>query len=192
MENKYYLISILVFILSVSTIVFFSGYDSVLLGFSGERFTSGEVWRLASFSFSHINSGHLIENMLSLIFVVLLSYEFGLSWKQFLLSFFVSGLIIAMLNAVVSPALIMAGASLGTYAVLGTLAMKGHAFISRYILIALFSLSITVVILTNIICPGSLSIISLESSVYHFAGFISGIGLFYLFSKRKTKFFDLE
>ena len=191
-DNKLYLIVILLLIISASLFIFAFGIKPSLLGFSGEKFISGELWRIISFPFSHVSANHLIENLATLILVTFLSYEFRLTWKQFLISFFLSGIIIAILNIFISPTIIMAGASLGTYAVLGTLAVKGHDFISRKILVIFFGSSIFLVNIINSICPGCVNNISVESTIYHFAGFISGIALFYVLMKRNTKYLDFQ
>jgi len=161
------------------------------LAFSGQEFLGGEVWRIITFSFVHISWTHLIENIITLIVTALLSYEFGLRGKHFIYTFVLSGVLIALSQVMLAPLIILAGASLGIYAVLGSISIKGSTLISEYILIPVLGLSVFLKFIFSLITyPEGISMQLINQSFLHFFGFLSGIILFYIFIKydhvRKT------
>jgi len=164
-----------------SSIVFFIPGSLELLGFSGQYFLSGEIWRLFTFPFSHVSLGHLAENAMALLITSLLAYEFGLRGRYFVYCFTLSGIAIALLEAMLFPAILIAGASLGTYAVLGSLSIKGSNFIPKYILIPMLASTIFMMYAVNLFtCPECITAVSIYSSMFHLAGFIAGISIFYV------------
>jgi membrane associated rhomboid family serine protease len=166
-----------------SCIAFFFVPSSLsILSFSGKTFFGGEVWRLATYPFAHVNLMHLIENIIALLTTVSLAYEFGLRGKEFITVFLLSGIVIALAEAFLFPVIIIAGLSLGIYAVLGSLSIKGSNFIPKYILIPLLGISVFLKYLFT-----GVSKESLQQSLFHFAGFVSGIAVFYLLIKTRKK-----
>ncbi len=176
-----------VFILSaiiviISIIFFFISNALSLFSFSGETFFRGEFWRLITFPFVHINSAHLIENIIALAVMSLLAFEFGLKGIDFIGVFLLSGIIIALADSFLFPTILIAGLSMGIYAVLGSLSIKGSNFIPKYALVPLLGLSAFLKYLFNVFDKQLL-----QSSSFHFSGFAIGIALFYLFAKLKKK-----
>src|SRR3989338_6841431 len=94
-----------------------------LLGFSGERFFSGEVWRILSYPLAHVSFVHLAENLVALFVVVLLSYELELKLKEFLLVFLFVGILVAVFSGIFFPYLLIVGSSLGIYSIFGALSL---------------------------------------------------------------------
>jgi membrane associated rhomboid family serine protease len=80
------------------------------------------------------------------------------------------------------PNLIIAGSSLGIYAVLGALSLKGSNFFKRkYLLILIFPIIIFAKDIFDLYsCP---ECISIEQTGFHLAGFAVGILLLYIIIK---------
>lgn len=170
-------------IIVISCIAFFFITSSlVIFSFSGETFFKGQVWRLITYPFAHVNLMHLIENIIALSITALLAYELELKGKQFIIVFSLSGIIIALAEAFLFPTLLIAGLSVGIYALLGSLSIKRSNFISRSVLMPLVGLSVFLKYLFSMFDKELLS-----SSLFHFSGFITGMGIFYLLIKLKKK-----
>ena len=58
------------------------------LSFSGKLFFKGEIWRIITFNFVHLDIVHLIGNVIALTIITLLALEIGLKGEYFLLLFF--------------------------------------------------------------------------------------------------------
>lgn len=187
MDNETITFSLGVLILSI--IVFFLVPNSIeFLSFSGKEFFNGEVWRIITFSFVHVDISHLIGNVLALIITSLLALEIGFKAEYFMLLFFVSAVAIALVEGIFYPALVIAGASLGIYSVLGGVSVSGRRLIPIYVFIPLIILSI---FLNQIFTD---SIIFLQS-LFHFFGFVFGIALYYSiikYMKRRKTLFEVE
>lgn len=180
---KYFVFIIAGMIVVISSIVFFLVPNSLtLFSFSGETFFNWELWRLITFSFTHVNLNHLVENVVAIGITSFLALEFGLTGKYFLYCFLLSSILVALTEAFLFPAIIIAGASLGIYAILGALSIKGSNFIPKYILVPLLGLSVFVKYLFS-----AFSMDLLKQSLFHFSGFASGIAILYLFTKLKRK-----
>lgn len=171
----------------ISTLIYLLFPNSLeIFSFSGVKFISGEVWRIATFPFAHISLTHLIENIIAIAAVSFLAYEFGLKGKQFLLYFLAVSFIVALADAFLFPLLIIAGASLGVYGIIGALSIKGSNFIPKLYLIPLLGISIFFkYFLTLINCPDCP--INLPQTLFHFSGFVVGIFLIYIPKKFKSK-----
>jgi membrane associated rhomboid family serine protease len=164
-------------VISLSLLIFLLIPEAVyLLGFSGELFFSGEIWRLATFSFTHVDLRHIIENIFALGIVSLLAFEFELKSRHFVYCFSLTSILVALADGVLFPAVIIAGASLGTYAVLGSLSIKGSNFIPKFILIPLLGVSSFGITGKNI-----------AQSMLHLSGFIAGILVFYMLISFRNK-----
>lgn len=181
MKQYVILFGISIGIIISSTIVFLIPGSLELFGFSGQYFLDGQIWRLFTFPFSHLSLNHLIENVMALMITSLLAYEFGLRGKFFLGCFLLTGIAIALIEALMFPAILIAGASLGTYAVLGSLSIKGSNFIPKYILIPVLGSTIFIMYAVNAFtCMECITTVSLFSVMFHFSGFIGGISIFYV------------
>ena len=179
--KRIFILSLIVIVISL--IFFFLIPDSLhLFAFSGETFFKGQIWRLITFPFVHISSTHLIENIIALTITSLLALEFGLRGIHFIGVFLLSGIIIALAEAFLFPVILIAGLSVGIYAVLGSLSLKGSNFIPKFILVPLLGSSVFLKYFFSISDKKVLSI-----SLFHFSGFVAGIAVFYLFIKLKKK-----
>jgi membrane associated rhomboid family serine protease len=153
-----------------------------LFSFSGKFLFQGEVWRLLTFPFAHVNLNHLIENIVALGITSLLAFELGLRGTNFIYCFLLSSFIVALSDAFLFPSYVIAGASLGIYAVLGQISIQGSNFIPKFVLIPLLGLSAFIKNLFSGFMPDLL-----QQSLFHFSGFIIGIGLFYAFRIKAKK-----
>ena len=185
-----FIISLSLIIISILT--FFLVPNSLeLFAFSGAKFFSGEFWRIITFSVTHVSLNHLLENIIAISVISFLGYEFGLKGKSFIAYFIGVSLIIAMADAFLFPLLIMAGASLGIYGVLGVLSIKGSNFIPKLYLMPLMGASIFFkYFLSFISCPSCSN--DITQSLFHLSGFITGIFLFYTPRKFKKKEYILN
>lgn len=180
---KYWVFIISGIIVVLSCIIFFLFPSSLtIFSFSGEMFFNGEVWRIVTFPFTHINLNHLVENVVAISITSFLALEFGLTGKYFLYCFLLSSILVALTEAFLFPAIIIAGASLGIYAILGALSIKGSNFIPKYILVPLLGLSVFIKYLFS-----AFSMDLLKQSLFHFSGFVYGIAILYLFTNLKRK-----
>jgi len=170
-------------IVIVSCFVFFLIPNSLtIFSFSGELFFKGEIWRIITFPFTHINLNHLIENFIAIGITSLLAFELGLRGRYFVYCFLLSSFLVALTEAFLFPTIIIAGASLGIYAVLGAISIKGSNFIPKYIFVPLLGLSVFIKYLFSAFTKELM-----KQSLFHFSGFVTGIALFYLFTKLKRK-----
>lgn len=155
-----------------------------LLSFSGEKFFAGEIWRILTFHLVHVNKFHLIENLITFTIIILLGNEIGVSHEEFILCFLGCGIIIALASSLIMPTMMIAGLSLGIYALLGAIAIRGSVFIPKYILIPVFILSIFIkFFFTGMSGPAE----EFASVIFHLTGFIAGIGITILIASVKKK-----
>jgi len=188
MQLKYVLSSIVSAIMVLDIYIFLfvkKSFESFAL--SGHLIFSGELYRLLTFLFVHLNSLHLVENLIALIVTAVLAYEFELSGTDFLVSFAATSLIVALPNSYLFPALLVGGSSLGIYAVFGSITVKGGDFIPRRILVPLFGLSIFYNYFVYLLfSPELLTKEVIYQTLYHFSSFMTGAILFYLLLHIRT------
>lgn len=172
MDNILLSVSLGIFIIAIGVFFFVPDHGHDFLSFSGEKFFSGEVWRIVTFNFVHVDVVHLIGNVIALFITTLLAIEVGFTKDYFLLLFFVSSMFIALIEGLILPTLIIAGASLGLYSVLGGVSYEGRRLIPIYIFVPLIGFSI-------FLNPVFSSTEKLVQSIFHFFGFISGLVLYF-------------
>ncbi|MEK6974671.1 MAG: rhomboid family intramembrane serine protease [Nanoarchaeota archaeon] len=170
-ETEIVTFSLVVLVLMMG-IFFFSDNSIQNLSFSGEKFFNGELWRIVTFNFVHLNLPHLIGNVIAFIIMTMLSLEVGLKSEYFILLFFTSSFVIAFVEGIFFPTLIIAGASLGIYSILGGVSFIGRRLIPIYFFIPLIILSIFL----NKAFSDS---VTLFESLFHFFGFVLGFTLYY-------------
>ena len=153
-----------------------------LLGFSGDTFFGGEVWRILSYPLAHVSAMHLLENLVALFVVALLSYELELDILLFLGVFLVSGIVVALLGGLLFPYLLIVGSSLGIYSLFGALSFKRQEAVPRYLLLFVFGMIIFLNIGYTIYLGEELA-----QPAYHAAGFVAGAVFFGLSSIRRKK-----
>jgi len=172
MDNMLLSISLGIFILAAGIFFFVPVHGQDYLSFSGDKFFSGEIWRIITFNFVHVDLVHLIGNVIALFIATLLAIEVGFTKDYFLLLFFVSSMFIALLEGLFLPMLVIAGASLGIYSVLGGISYEGRRLIPIYIFVPLIGFSI-------FLNPIFSSTDKLIQSLFHFFGFLSGLVLYF-------------
>ncbi|MFH1682678.1 MAG: rhomboid family intramembrane serine protease [Candidatus Woesearchaeota archaeon] len=155
-----------------------------LLGFSGELFKQGEFWRMITFPFTHLDFSHLVENVVTLGIVSFLSYEIGLNKNQFLFVFFGANLVLALTNLLFLPLIIIAGASAGIFAILGSISIKGSEFVPQFVLFPLMFSSIFIKSLFSLFSGAA---ISWTMVLMHTLGFVYGVGIYLLIIRYKPK-----
>ena len=159
-----------VFLLVPNAIIWFA--------FSGKSFLAGELWRIFTYPFVHYNVEHLIENALALVVVSLLAYEIEMTAWQYVLAFTASWLLVAAVDTVLFPAIVIVGASAAIYAVYGSFAMKGSSFIHRSWLVVIIGLTVCLRLLFNILTGSGANDVPLDvalQTVLHLFGFAVGI-----------------
>jgi len=156
----------------VSCISFFLISGSLsLMAFSGEMFYySFEFWRIITFPFIHVDIGHLLQNIAAIGVITFLAYEVNLGAAIYLGSFFTVSLLIALIAGAVVPAIIIAGLSMGIYAIIGAISIKGSNFIPKKIIIPLFAAA---AFIEPVVSMFEASVV--RSSAFHMLGFILGI-----------------
>jgi len=147
-----------------------------LLSFSSARFLSGEFWRLVTFPFVHVDLGHLGENAVALLVASMLAYEVGVTRWQYLVSFVLACLLVAVIDVVWFPLIIIAGASAGIFAVYGVFATRSSEFVSKLWLIPL--LGTTVLVKWGIATlSGSVDATTVIQTLMHLVGFLTGVAI---------------
>jgi membrane associated rhomboid family serine protease len=165
-----------VFLISLLAFLFIPNAVN-LLSFSGDLFLQGDVWRFITFPFTHLNLQHLFENLVALGVTSLLAYEVGIRGKQFTYVFLGASLLLALTTFLFMPLIVIAGASAGIFALLGSITRKGTEFISQWLFVPLISSSVFVKLFISFFS------MSWREALYpqfllHFLGFIYGIIIF--------------
>ena len=176
----------------IISILLFSLLPNVIemLGFSGDLFSQGQVWRIFTYPFAHFDTSHLFENIAALSMVSLLAYEVELSRNQFITAFFGASILLGLTSLFFTPTFVIAGASIGIFSVIGTISIKGSEFLSRWIIIpvmfsSLFIHHILKIFSASFFQEGNVFI----QTLFHTLGFIYGLTIFLsvMIYKRKTK-----
>lgn len=164
-------------IIAASSLVYLLMPNSVnSLAFSGEAFLRGELYRFVTFPFSHENLFHLVENIIALSVVALLAYELHFHGLAFLLVFFGASFLLAFADLLFFPTIILAGTSLGIYAVLGSLTLQGDKFLPKKVIIPLLIVSIFSKLLYDLYtCQSCMTQETVNQALFHFFGF--GVGM---------------
>ena len=163
--------SLAIFVLSVIGFFAIPGAQD-LWSFQGGQFFKGEIWRIITFNFVHLDILHLIGNIIALLITTLLAMEIEMKSQYFIMLFFVSSIVLALVEGIFFPFLVIAGASLGIYSMLGGVSVEGRRLIPIYVFVPLVILSI----LLNQFFNDTSTIIQ---GLFHFFGFLSGILLYY-------------
>ncbi|HIH15555.1 MAG: hypothetical protein QT08_C0020G0023 [archaeon GW2011_AR17] len=141
----------------------------IRLGFSGESFFGGEIWRILSYPLAHVTLSHLLENLVALFVVILLAHELDLSMKEFIIVFFLSCILVALFSGLLFPYLLIVGSSLGIYSIFGALALQDQEIMPQYLFLGIFGIIIFLNVLYTVYSSSDYT-----QSAYHAAGFISG------------------
>jgi membrane associated rhomboid family serine protease len=145
---------------------------TTILGFSGESFFRGDIWRILTFSLTHVSLVHLIENLISLFIVTLLAYEFDLEFKEFIALFAVTSILIAFTTGMIFPYILIVGASLGLYGLFGAISIKGKEYVPTTTFFMIFTSIILLNFFYNLFTKQGLA-----QPTYHALGFFVGASL---------------
>ena len=174
--------------IAVLSFVFFLIPSSLLIfSFSGVNFMSGEIWRIITFPFAHTSVAHLLENIGALAVTSMFAYLVGIKRKNFLIVFIGSSVLLALTDIVLFPTLVIAGTSLGIFAVLGLISSKGTNFIPQPVLVPLLLSAVFFKYVIHIVSTQAWTGIVLNQTILHFFGFLSGILLFYILGTHKLR-----
>lgn len=144
-----------------------------------------QPWRLITFSFYHFNEIHLIENIIGFLLVGFIAMELNIGLKSFVIIYLASIILIIPLAFIVFPNDPVAGNSTGIYGLLSLCLIQGRKLIPLKISIPLFVPSIFIGTITNFyVCNSCIAKYSM-SEFYHFAGFLTGVGLSFWPVKQK-------
>ena len=159
-------------IILISCIAFFLVSNALeIMIFSGDLFYhSIQFWRVLTFPFIHISLSHLIQNIVAILVITFLAYEVDLGVREYLGSFFTASIFIALVAGLIVSHMAIAGLSMGIYAILGAVAIKGSNFIPKAIIIPLFTVSLFIEPLAS-----SFDIAVIKSTIFHLLGFIFGM-----------------
>ncbi len=147
-----------------------------------------EVWRFITYSFTHLNTKHLIENMMGLSLVAFIARELKTVFTDFSSTYLSSGFF-SVLPIWLIMGFTALGASNAIFGGFGLITQNVRKFQikSRYIIILL----VVVIFLSSIInyfSYGSGSeqfAAAIKQSLAHFSGLIFGIGFFFFLGKIK-------
>jgi membrane associated rhomboid family serine protease len=161
-------------IVAINILVFFAIPNSKVFMFDLDDAIK-EPWIFITFQFFHANLTHLVENIIGLVFVGFLSRELSVSFKSFVLVYFVSIFVVPLPLALLFPEATVTGNSMGIFGVLGLALVKGRKLIPQYVSIPMFLFMIFSLTILNFISCGQCYQSFLESDVFHFFGFVVGI-----------------
>jgi membrane associated rhomboid family serine protease len=171
--------SILLFTILISSInflLFFLVPDPIAYTFNIKSFVK-EPWRFITFQFFHVNITHLVENIIGLTFIALISMELEISFKNFIIVYFLTVFVVLIPILAFFPSTSVAGNSMGIYGVLALSLIKARKLISQKITIPLTMIFIFFLSISNFISCGVCYEKFFKSELFHFFGFISGLSL---------------
>jgi membrane associated rhomboid family serine protease len=149
------------------------------LAFSGDKFFAGELWRLLTFPFVHTNVGHLAENIAALLVASLLAFEVGVTKMQYVVAFALATIVVATIDVIWFPLVILVGASSGIFAIYGAFATRGSEFVSKLWLIPI--LGTTVLVKWGLsLLQGGVDTATAVQTVMHLAGFLTGGAIIFM------------
>lgn len=141
---------------------------------------SGQVWRLISAQFLHVNFIHLVGNVITIIiFLSRVEYTFG--WWKTLIIYIISGIGGNIFSCLTNPSdtIIKVGASTCLYGIIGTilsyviLNWKGLDVIGRLLKCQLVAIAVMIVLFIFILTPYGDNI----DYMGHLGGFLTGLTL---------------
>ncbi len=161
-------------IIAINSLLFLLVPDRSIFMFNMDKFMT-EPWRFLTFQFFHVSSMHLIENIAALIFVGFIAIELGLSFRKFLLVYFVSIFIVIFPLAILFSQNTIAGNSMGIFGVMGLLLIKGRRLIPQKLSFPIFLFIIFSLTLFSFVSCGPCYEDVFKSDVFHFFGFACGV-----------------
>jgi len=147
-----------------------------------------EVWRFITYSFTHLNTKHLIENIIGLSLIAFIAREVKTTFSDFSSTYLSSGFL-----SVIPVWLIMSftalGASNAIFGGFGLITQNVKKFqIKSWYIIVLLTVIIFLSSIINYFSYGSRSeqfAAAIKQSLAHFSGLVFGIGFFFFLDKIK-------
>ena len=177
--NKVLIFAIVLAIVYIS--VFFIPGRVEKLALDPEK--DGEVWRFATYPFTHLNARHLIENVVGLGLIALIAFELKTAFSDFSSTYLSSGFL-----SVIPVWLIMSftalGASNAIFGGFGFISQETKKFkINGWVIVALLTGLVFMKAVINYFSFGSGSeefAFAFKQGLAHFSGLVFGIGFFFL------------
>ena len=167
--KRIFLLFLIIGLVVVYVLVFMIPDSADKLALIPEKVKVGEIWRMLTYQFTHLNEVHLIENMVGVVLAALLALELSVSTKKFALTYFTGGSIAILPLWFASP-FIALGASAAIFAIFGFLSL------------AIKKINITpwwIVVFFIIITSASMAF-NVKQGLAHLSGFVYGIMFFML------------
>ncbi|MBW2966310.1 rhomboid family intramembrane serine protease [Candidatus Woesearchaeota archaeon] len=166
--------------------IFFIPNRFEILSLNPEKIS--EIWRFITYPFTHLNTKHLIENIIGLSLVAFIARELKTAFNDFSSTYLSSGFL-----SVIPIWLILSftalGASNAIFGGFGLITQNIKKFqIKSWYIIVLLIIIIFLSSITNYFSYGSKSeqfVSSIKQNLAHFSGLIFGIGFFFFLSKIK-------
>jgi membrane associated rhomboid family serine protease len=136
-----------------------------------------EPWRFVTFQFVHLNSLHLIENVVGLLVVGILAAELDVDFRKFLMVYVLSVFIVVAAMALFYPSAVVAGNSTGIYGLLALCAIRSRKLVPLKLSLPLFLFFIFSMSIMSMFSCGMCIPSFLKGEVFHFSGFTAGIAL---------------
>jgi membrane associated rhomboid family serine protease len=147
-----------------------------------------EVWRFITYPFTHLNSRHLIENIIGLGIVAFIARELKIIFSDFSSAYLSSGFL-SVLPVWVIMSFTALGASNAIFGGFGLITQNVRKFkIKPWYIIILLAFVIFTGSITSYFFYGSRSkefILAARQSLAHFSGLMFGIGSFFFLSRIK-------
>ncbi len=147
-----------------------------------EKLASGEFWRLLTFQFAHLNSSHLMENIMGAGIAAGIATELKMRVQKFSWVYLLAGLLAVIPIYFVSP-FVALGASGAIYGAFGAVAMDAKKFgLDSKILLGLLAATIVAQILIIKNIP------NMQQGAAHFSGLVVGVVLFATYDRFMANF----
>ena len=145
------------------------------------KLASGEFWRLLTFQFAHLNSTHLLENIVGAGLAAGIATELKMRAQKFSWVYLLAGMFAVIPIYVVAP-FVALGASGAVYGAFGAVSMDAKKFgmDSRILLGLLAATIIAQVMLVN-------NIANIQQGAAHFTGLVIGVVLFLSYDQVMAK-----
>lgn len=173
-------------IIIISTLLFFN-VAHTKTSFSGEQFKEGEYYRFLTFPFTHINFNHYYENIIALAITAVLAFEIGITQFEYVFVFLLSSYFVGFTALLFFPGTSMAGTSVGIYAVLGALTIKGMQYLAKPIMIPLMIAPLFIKLIYNFFTCTSCMFSDANQLLFHFGGFFIGYKAYHMYYLIKYK-----
>ena len=149
------------------------------LALEKEKFFGGEYWRLATYSLTHLNWQHLIENLVGLALVGFIAYELKTNFSDYTATY-LSSAMLAVLPVWFLLTFVALGASGALYALFGfvSFGVKKFGLKAPYFL-AILTLIIFYRSIRGLFTGGGEALrLVLIQDVAHFNGLVFGVAMY--------------